>query len=363
MSVGLCKPEEQKQKNAGVDVFFSVVDTGIGIPMNQRQRIFEAFMQKEGQKTAAYGGTGLGLAISRKLVSMMAGEITVTGNPPGGSVFTVTLKDVNVGETSAEKEAFAGIADAPVRFEPASLLVADDDAANRRLIKTYLRDTGLDVFEAANGLEAVAQVSTHAPAVVLMGLKMPKMGGIEASRILKDDSRSRHIPIIIVTATPMKDQGTMLKDVPCDGILNKPIIKEELIARLKPFLSHDAETPNEATETADLTIALPEDDTVDTGKSPPPAPTELSGLSEAVRKNDMAGRSRLLSQTLFLDELEIFAGETRKLADEPRWEPWTAWNNRFTVDLRSFDMCRIADTLERFQKLIDQLESLVESEA
>ncbi len=169
-----------------LDLIFSVNDTGIGIPKDQRAHIFEAFRQQE-EATLKYGGTGLGLAITKRLVGLMNGEVSVGGEVGKGSTFQIKLRSVAVAlvvESTGVKSAHSLES---VTFEKSSVLVVDDVMTNRALVKGYLGPCGIKVMEAANGREAVDITRQHQPDLVLMDMKMPEMDGYEATRIIKGD--------------------------------------------------------------------------------------------------------------------------------------------------------------------------------
>lgn len=340
------------------DIVFAVEDTGIGIPPHQQQRIFDAFMQQKGQKAAEYGGTGLGLAISSKLTGMMNGEITVHSTSGKGSTFSVTLRGVEIAEASDGSATAPGLHDSPIdtpeHFDPATLLVADDNTANRELIVTYLLESGLEVMEATNGKEAVEMVKKHvgtpgSAALVLMDVKMPVMDGVEAARILKAHSTTQHIPIIIVTASALKEQLQQLAEVPHDGFLNKPVSKEELFGELKRFLSFVVPEPAR------------EDKAGDDEESPPKA-VDLQALLSILREKKVAALSQSLSQTMILNKLHNFSDKMLALAREYPWEPLNDCAKRFAEAVNSFDMECIKRTLESFPQLIEQLSTLVEGD-
>jgi CheY-like chemotaxis protein len=229
-----------------LDIVFSVTDTGIGIPPGQREIIFEAFKQQEGQHAAEYGGTGLGLAISRRLVTMMGGDISVHSEAGKGSTFRVFLKYVAIPDTVEETGTAAGTeknVDA-VRFEKASLLVVDDSELNRVILIEFLEEFPFEVFEAKNGKEAVDMVKRIRPDLVLMDVKMPVMDGVEATNILKADEELGKIPVVIVTASALKERVEVLRKTCGDGLLNKPVSKRELIAMLKRFLPYSVAEPD-----------------------------------------------------------------------------------------------------------------------
>ena len=154
-------PDEDLSK---LDLVFSVEDTGIGIPEDQVELIFNAFEQQKGQVYTKYGGTGLGLAITEKLIKMMKGEIFVTSEVGKGSVFTVVLKNIDVASlTRSELVSESEIDVEAVTFKHASILIVDDVELNRNIVNGYLENFDFTIYEAENGEEALDYVKKHKP--------------------------------------------------------------------------------------------------------------------------------------------------------------------------------------------------------
>jgi signal transduction histidine kinase/CheY-like chemotaxis protein len=218
------------------NIGFAVQDTGIGIPADQQQSIFEAFKQQEGQKTIKYGGTGLGLAITRRLVELMEGDITVQSQEGKGSTFRITLKNVVLSTREQDPENGDSGRWKAITFEKATILVVDDKELNRKLLIKFLAGYDLDIIEAGNGEEAIEKIKLHHPDLVLMDVKMPVMDGCKATQLLKKDKVLKKIPVIIITASALKEQEPEIKKAGADGHLNKPVKRRALIKELKRFL-------------------------------------------------------------------------------------------------------------------------------
>ena len=210
-------------------VTVTVEDTGPGIEDDAQQRIFEPFEQAgEG---AAKGGTGLGMAISRHFAQLMGGDITLSSTPGEGSCFTFTFR-------AEPMESPAGSTDdgrvIRVSEEGAgkTVLVVDDHRANREVLSRLLGSVGLDVQEAPSGEDAVAEVSRNPPDVVLMDLKMPGIGGLEATKRIRTEGTIARVPILVLSAHAMdKDRDEALR-AGADGFLSKPFSEGELFREL-----------------------------------------------------------------------------------------------------------------------------------
>ncbi|MDD5676667.1 MAG: ATP-binding protein [Kiritimatiellae bacterium] len=221
---------------SALEFVFSVQDTGIGIPLDQQEKIFEVFHQQTGQSQAQYGGTGLGLAICKRLVEAMGGRIAVTSTIGQGSMFQVVLDNVSVAATSAGAETQAAPVSSTFEFAPARILVADDLRLNRLLLRQFLAHPAFTLDEAENGQEALEIIHRHRPDLILLDMRMPVMDGTELMRRLKADPTMATIPVIVVSASAMQEEETEAKAVGCDGYLRKPIRRDELLQEISRFL-------------------------------------------------------------------------------------------------------------------------------
>ena len=220
-----------------IDLIISVEDTGIGIPIDQQEIIFEAFSQQEGQRERKFGGTGLGLTITQRMVQMMGGTLTLKSEPNKGSIFTVMIPDVVIAELSSVASEMKPFDPTSIIFDPTSVLIVDDNTENRKLLIDLLDNSPLTILEAKNGLEAVEIATKYLPSLILMDLRMPELNGYEATTILKKQSITKDIPIIAISASSkiiMKNQFNLDE---FDDFMMKPIDTSKLIELLKKYLS------------------------------------------------------------------------------------------------------------------------------
>ena len=220
------------------DIFLSVQDSGEGIPLDQQSRIFEAFAQRSGQKTADYGGTGLGLSISMKLIEMMGGSLELNSQPGCGSTFTIKIPQVEIAAGIPFEQKVSSDRDImQIEFDPAKILIADDIDINRVLLRNFLSAYPFELCEAENGVETLEKAQEFKPDIILLDMKMPKMDGYETARILQQDKKYEGIKVIAVTASALKkDEGLILKL--CDAYLRKPVSRHDLIHTLTSYLPH-----------------------------------------------------------------------------------------------------------------------------
>lgn len=217
-----------------------VKDSGIGIPEDQQQSIFDTFTQVKGQNHQKYGGTGLGLAISKRLCEMMNGKLGVTSLEGQGSQFYMELENVTVHSLRSD-DADVAIDDASFAnliFNSAKILIVDDLKINRKVLAGYLKRYNFSIFEAENGTEAIELVERHSPDLVFMDLKMPVLDGFETSRMIKEQFADDAPVIIAVSASVLSsDQEKAL--VCCDSYLKKPVLKNDLLLEMIKYLPNN----------------------------------------------------------------------------------------------------------------------------
>ena len=323
-------PLDESQLN----LLVAVEDTGIGIPGEDQERIFEAFQQREGQSNRKYGGTGLGLTITRRLVEMMNGALTVRSEPGMGSVFTVSLQGIDVAAAPPEDLEDNGNL-RQIDFEPARILVVDDIPLNRILIRTYFESSPLTFIEAENGLEALEVSREKLPDLILMDLKMPVMDGYESTRQLKRMSNTAHIPIIALTASGMKQEELLVLERGFDGFLRKPVLKQDLMHEMARFLEHQEQ--------------IQEFETLDFVDAPEELPAALVQLDLLLPQWEQ------VRDSLILDEIEGFAQQLNEIALAYRQPVVYRLAQELLASCQKFEMDRIAEHMQRFPEMLNSL--------
>ncbi len=337
VTVRLLTGAVNEERNA-ISLILEVEDTGLGIPEDEQQRIFESFSQQAGQSNKKYGGTGLGLAITKRLVEMMNGQIAVRSEVGKGSVFRFTFPEIKKVEVEGRRVKAVEQAFELGDFEPCKVLVVDDLVMNRDLIRAFFFESGHELIEAANGKEAVEMARSEKPDIILMDVRMPVMDGVQATRILKADEELRKIPIIVVTASAMQTEEQLLKPI-CDGFLRKPISRSDLAAQMRGFCKvrpkGKGQTDNEEKKPAS-------GNEKEEGSLAPELMAELELLQPVWRElvaSPMVGEVRKFSQTL-----EGLAGEYHN-------ESLREYARKLNTSVIEFDILAMERTLQQFETL------------
>lgn len=236
----IVRAEGQETSGKQVQLHFQVIDTGIGIPEEKQEEIFEPFAQADGSSTRKYGGTGLGLTISSRLVEMMGGRIWVESKPGHGSNFHFTVR-LGMSEGSAQSVSptmrLAELRDWQV-------LVVDDNATNRTILGKILANWGMKPSLASSGEEALHLLDSSSGqpfALALLDYNMPGMDGIEVAQQIKRRPASRATTILMLSSGGDPAEGWQARKAGVAVCLFKPFKQSELLAAILSGIG-DAET-------------------------------------------------------------------------------------------------------------------------
>jgi len=220
-----------------INLILEISDTGIGVPDEYQETIFEAFKQQDQQDSRKYGGTGLGLAITKRLVEMMHGTITLRSKINKGSTFIISIPGIQVTPKSNLPENITSKRE-QVIFTDSSVLIVDDVATNRELLKGLLKGENLKIYEATDGLEAMKIASEKIPDIILLDIKMPKANGYEVAEYVKKHRKLKETPVIAISATNIAGSEMEKAKKYFDLFLIKPINIIRLINELKKHIPY-----------------------------------------------------------------------------------------------------------------------------
>ena len=234
---------------SSVQVLFSVIDTGIGIALENQDKLFIEFSQVDGSFTRQYGGTGLGLAISKELVELMGSEISVVSTTNHGSTFSFALQfDINKTAISCTTYTTAKTPEQPSTTEASvnelksyRVLVVEDNRLSQELIQKHLATMGIESMLASHGAEALTLLEQHDFDAVLMDIHMPIMNGVEATQFIRQQAKFTSLPIIALSAGVTESERNSCIACGMNDFIAKPIDVKQLSATLQLWL-----TPNDA---------------------------------------------------------------------------------------------------------------------
>jgi PAS domain S-box-containing protein len=215
---------------------FAVRDTGIGVPWDKQQVIFEAFTQADSSTTRRFGGTGLGLTISSRLVAMMRGRMWVESQPGKGSTFHFTARFGRAKPGAQPKRT------APVTLQGVPVLIVDDNATNRRVLEETLSAWGMKTCAAADGFQALmalkhARESQEPIHLVLTDAHMPNLDGFHLAERIKSDPELAGTLVAIVTSGGQRGDAARCRELGISAYLTKPVRRVDLLEAIVNVLS------------------------------------------------------------------------------------------------------------------------------
>ena len=223
---------------------FEVTDTGIGIPEDKLETIFQSFAQANSDTSRKYGGTGLGLAICKRLLEIMDSDLKVESKLGKGTTFSFLLqleKGVDTIELFEQRFKFDSQEQESFDLNRAKILVAEDNKVNIMVIEKFLIKWNVDYEIAENGLIALNKAKENVYDLILMDLQMPVMNGFEASTEIKEsnESKNKKTPIYALSASTGADIKHLIKDFKIDGLICKPFNPTELYNKLSKVIKQN----------------------------------------------------------------------------------------------------------------------------
>jgi signal transduction histidine kinase/CheY-like chemotaxis protein len=223
-----------------IELEFSIKDTGIGIPLEKQEQIFDHFEQASIGTGRKFGGAGLGLSIVKQLVKLLDGNISVNSTPGKGSEFHFRLSFLKYNRRKGMGESVplnAAYKDEPLHISKPRVLIVDDNPMNRMLVIKMLQKRGFETDTAENGKIAVFKVRNQNYDIVLMDLQMPEMDGYEATMQIRDlKNEKNNIPIIAMTAHIMPGEMEKCAEIGMNDFLPKPFFSDMLFEKIYALL-------------------------------------------------------------------------------------------------------------------------------
>ena len=317
-----------------VDIVITVEDSGIGIPVNEREKIFEKYRQMAGQSYQKYQGSGLGLTISRKIARMLNGDLKVIEKVGGGSCFEFSLKEVEVAPKKVIEKVFE---EKDFKFKGSKVLVVDDEKLNRDLVMWNLRPFDLKLYFAENGKEALNKALINKPDIILMDLLMPQMDGFESIELIKVYENLKDIPIIVISANIGPENEEKIKKI-ANGMMRKPVLQKDLVQKLAEFLPHEIVTGKK--ESVEKIV-----------KSLPPGSPIPEELKEKI-ENEYIVKIENLKEEMSIDAIDSFANDLKELANGYGCKTIVSWSDNMLTQTRNFNVSEIEKSFDNLGDLV-----------
>jgi len=341
-----------------------VVDTGIGIPADRLEAVFEPFTQAESSTTRRFGGTGLGLTISRRFARGLGGDIVARSEIGKGSVFAVTLdpgplagvRMLSPEEATARPAQATADANTVWEFPRAKVLVVDDGEANRELVRLVLEEVGLRISDAENGQVGMEMALKERFDVILMDMQMPVMDGFTATGALRQAGSK--VPIIALTANAMKGFEQEVLAAGCTGYLTKPVDIDGLLQTLGDLLGGRRTTRGALKKAPPMPISTNE-------REPARGAPVVSRLADHPRLRPVV-RKFALQMPARMEAIEQ-AWSVRDFASLASLAHWlkgsggTTGFDAFTVPARTLEQLAKAKNEQQTAEIVAELRQLVDN--
>lgn len=329
---------------------FKVEDTGIGISASAQKQIFEAFHQQSRQINKMYGGTGLGLSIVKKLLEQMNGKIDVSSELGKGTVFSISLNDVQVSTLS--KEVNAGNKDENtelpvVKYNQATMLVVDDVKLNIETIKALITDQGISFYEAENSEIALEILNHTTPDIILLDLRMPGIDGFELAELIKKMPHMKNVPLLAFTASVYNEENrNIMTSGLFDDVIYKPVSKHNLSATIRKYLRYRVVEETKPIKTPEAPIKLSEE-----------ILEKIPELTERL-KDTYVVKWEEIRHKMVIFKIEGFLEELSTEAKKYNMPVLNEYSDQIKNDLELFDLEQVEEKLGKFPELIERIEKM-----
>lgn len=334
-----------KKYDNKMDLSVSVTDTGIGISKENQKLIFSPFRQVEEQDERKFGGTGLGLSICKQIVELMGGEISVKTGDEGGSVFTFSLKGVSVVKSAKKTIDRKIYIPKKLELRGATVFIVDDNKDSRKVIKSYLKNMNLNIWEAGSGQQALYNIEGIKPDLIFMDIKMRGISGERIVEILKNNRHTKDIPVIAVAQASFEKGEKEILGIGFDGYLMKPVQKQEVLEVLAKFI--DFEGNRKDTQKSQLQTPLVSES--DLKKFP----TLFNKIND-----EILPIWKTLKTKQSMKKTKQFSEKVAELNEIFSYDPIKYYCHNLSNAINSFNVERISELIPEFSHLLKKIKNL-----
>jgi len=280
---------------------------------------------------------------------MMGGCISIKSQIDKGTVFEIILQHVSVAATRTEEKTDDALISENILFEAARILVVDDIAENRFLVKEFFENTQIQIIEAENGEEAISAAKRCIPNAIIMDIRMPVMDGYEATRRIKENKDLQRIPVIALTASGMKADQEKIKQSGFDGFLTKPVKKSQIFNELAKFIKYSKKEKTEQPPVIAAQQLMFESILPETYEKLPEIIDQLE--NECMKLWASAGKNNSI------EDIKDFGNHIKKIGENHSLEILEAYGEKLVSLASFFDIEKMEATLTSYPKLIEQIRS------
>jgi signal transduction histidine kinase/ActR/RegA family two-component response regulator len=339
---------QNQEDDASGTLLIDIEDTGIGIPPDQLQEVFQPFVQADSARTAEKEGTGIGLTIVKRLTELMGGTLSVESTLGRGTAFHLRFKGVPVsGRLPVGDHAESGGAVDFDDFAPATLLVVDDNQTNRELMAGIFEKTHHKVHFATNGQEALACLAKTQLDIVLLDIRMPVMDGRTTLAEIRKQASLTSLPVIAVTASSKAGEEPELQRQ-FSGYIRKPFSRRTLFLALEQFLQRASPAKGLADDKPGETLSVLVPPSLDHAAQWQELSLELRGLEGTEWPK--------LRDSLAVNETRAFAHRLFQLGRAAHCGPLTTYAAKLTTFADAYAIGQMDRHLTAFPKLVESIE-------
>lgn len=344
------RTESLQDTASHVDLLIRIKDTGPGVSKDMQQAIFQEFQQQDESISGIYGGTGLGLSISQRLAELMGGIIDVESKPGEGSTFTLRIPRVDISSMMEEGDDHE-LTEGDWQLNEGRILIVDDVQVNRQLIREFLKEYPITVQEADNGMEAVDIALEQVPDLIIMDIKMPRLGGEETMVRIKEQHPD--LPIIALTGsrfefyTSETDEGYRF-----DDHLTKPVSRADLLAKISSYIGgRQMAAAGQTYGEADGEKASSDEDAAGGVQK-----EDIEKLVLKLEEHISPAVEETSTESVLMDDYKKLLRELRTIEQEIPERSLKQFNDKLERAIMAFDVETIHELFgTRYQQLVEKL--------